>query len=151
MLNPRNIVPRVDGEGSIGTASKKWGTVYANNFIGSGNVGLKTITSLSDADHTLTASQVIGGIVYITPTTTRIITFPVISSLITLIGLEIGSWALFTIASLHGSSYVRLAALTGLTYRIYGVSTYYQLSAQDTKTLCFVVTSPTTLDAFILG
>jgi len=37
----RNLAPRANGEGSLGTASKKWGSVYANDVI----IGNKSITS----------------------------------------------------------------------------------------------------------
>jgi hypothetical protein len=33
METTRSIVPRADGEGSLGTTAKKWGSVYANNGI----------------------------------------------------------------------------------------------------------------------
>ena len=31
-MSTRNIVPRADGEGGLGTAAKKWGAVHASAF-----------------------------------------------------------------------------------------------------------------------
>jgi len=45
----RNIVPRADGEGSIGTLLKKWGAVYADDILSIGGVKLYD----TDESHTL--------------------------------------------------------------------------------------------------
>lgn len=45
----RNIVPRADGEGSIGTLLKKWGAVYADDILSIGGVKLYD----TDASNTL--------------------------------------------------------------------------------------------------
>lgn len=44
----KNIVPRADSEGSIGTEAKKWGSGYFDTVISSGNVGVGTIDPLSE-------------------------------------------------------------------------------------------------------
>lgn len=36
MTTTRNIVPRIDGEASLGTSDKHWGAVYANEYHGGG-------------------------------------------------------------------------------------------------------------------
>ena len=43
----RNLAPRANGEGSLGTASKKWGSVYANDVI----VGNRSITSAATSSN----------------------------------------------------------------------------------------------------
>ena len=39
----KNIVPRADGEGSLGTSAKKWGSIYTDNF----NADTLTLSSLT--------------------------------------------------------------------------------------------------------
>lgn len=52
----RNIVPRADGEGSLGTNLKKWGAVYADDIAVTNGVTASTFTGDVTGDVTGTAS-----------------------------------------------------------------------------------------------
>ena len=66
-MSTRNIVPRADGEGSIGTAAKMWGYVYAKALNIAG--GILSVVS----GKTLTVSKTI---TLTSPDDTSVITFP---------------------------------------------------------------------------
>lgn len=52
----RNIVPRVNGEGSLGTNSKRWGSAYINEIHGALKGNADTATSASRADSAASAT-----------------------------------------------------------------------------------------------
>lgn len=53
----KNIVPRADGEGSIGTSAKKWGNVYADNITVTTGLTASTFTGDLTGNVTGTASK----------------------------------------------------------------------------------------------
>ena len=53
----RNIVPRANGEGNIGTTNKKWNGVYADT-VTAGNVEADTVTAGNVEADTVTAGNV---------------------------------------------------------------------------------------------
>jgi hypothetical protein len=54
----RNIVPRANGEGSLGTSEKKWGSVYAGDATFSGTVTLVTPEATDDSTKPATTAYV---------------------------------------------------------------------------------------------
>ena len=55
----RNFVPRVDGEGSLGRADKKWGGLYVEDAVLSGNSTATTQAANDDSDNIATTAHVL--------------------------------------------------------------------------------------------
>lgn len=79
----------------------------------SGDINLNTTTTLSDADASLTAAQLFGGTLVITPTADRILTLPTAAQIIAyLTGSVVGSNFTFTVIN-NSAAAVSIAPNTG--------------------------------------
>lgn len=116
----RNIVPRADSEGSLGTTTKRWLSAFIDaittDWVNGVKLRTRTVVALDDEDATLTAAQLVGsGIFTITPTEARALTTDTAANIIAaLTGYSVGSWLDFTIIALDAFA-VTLGAGVGVT------------------------------------
>ena len=93
---------------AIGTDVEGWDVVLDK-------IKTKSATALADADATLTAAQLLGGLFTITPTVARTLTTDTAANIVAaLSGYQVGSWFDFTVVVLAAYD-VTLAGGTGVT------------------------------------
>ena len=111
VTNPVDIQSTLNVTGDVNLVDDL--TVGGSITSPSGDINLNTTTTLSDADASLTAAQLFGGTLVITPTADRILTLPTAAQIIAyLTGSVVGSNFTFTVVN-NSAAAISIAPNTG--------------------------------------